>query len=55
MPFENDSQTSSLTCPERCLSSASRSFFRNSSWLNSVREIPTTANSIGSRLAAARS
>ena len=37
MLFENDSQTSSLICPERCSSRASCSFSRKSSWLISVR------------------
>src|SRR5215210_7272215 len=55
MPLAKDSQTSSETSPERCSSSALRSFPLNSSWLICVREIPTTANSSGSRLWAARS
>src|ERR687890_2041205 len=55
MPFEKDSQTSSETSPERCSSSALRSLPRNSSWLISVRETPTTANSSGNLLWAARS
>src|SRR5215203_5857950 len=55
MPLAKDSQTSSETSPERCSSSALRSFPLNSSWLICVREIPTTANSSGSRLCAARS
>jgi hypothetical protein len=48
MPLEKDSHTSSLTPPETCSSSVPRSFFLNSSWPISVREIPTMANSIGS-------
>src|ERR687889_2499484 len=55
IPFEKDSQTSSETSPERCSSSALRSLPRNSSWLISVRETPTTANSSGNLLWAARS
>src|SRR5215210_2583841 len=55
MPLAKDCQTSSETSPERCSSSALRSFPLNSSWLISVREIPTTANSSGSRRWAARS
>src|SRR5919112_4432152 len=55
IPFEKDSQTSSETSPERCSSSALRSLLRNSSWLISVRETPTTANSSGNLLWAARS
>src|SRR5215204_2686939 len=55
MPLAKDSQTSSETSPERCSSSALRSLSRNSSWLISVREMPTTANSSGSLLWAARS
>ena len=48
MPLEKDYQTSSLTPPETCSSSVPRSFSLNYSWLSSVREIPTIANSIGS-------
>src|ERR671916_395497 len=55
MPFEKDSQTSSEISPERCSSNVFRSLPRNSSWLISVRETPTTANSSGNLLWAARS
>src|ERR671920_2126650 len=55
MPCEKDSQTSSETSPGRCSSRALRSFPLNSSWLISVRETPTTANSSGNLLWAARS
>src|SRR5918994_5523392 len=55
MPPAKDSQTSSETSPCLCSSSALRSLTLYSSWLICVREIPTTANSSGSRLWAARS
>src|SRR5215210_5619261 len=55
MPLAKDCQTSSETSPERCSSSALRSFPLNSSWLICVREMPTTANSSGSLLWATRS
>src|SRR5918994_7631090 len=55
MPPAKDSQTSSETSPGRCSSRALRSFPLNSSWLICVRERPTTANSSGNLLWAARS
>src|SRR5829696_4128509 len=55
MPLAKDSQTSSETSPGRCSSRALRSFPLNSSWLICVRERPTTANSSGNLLWAARS
>src|SRR5215213_2881667 len=55
MPLAKDSQTSSETSAGRCSSRALRSLSLNSSWLICVREMPTTANSSGSLLWAARS
>src|ERR671921_1428671 len=55
MPFEKDSHTSSEISPERCSSRVLRSLSLNSSWLISVREMPTTANSSGNLRWAARS